>query len=194
MTRLTNSWPNLTAVFGITDLCCSDDLADHLIRPNLVAPSCFPILRLSSASSVFSVFQKTAWKMFARVRPNLYHDRCSRQPNGKLPIASGRTNRCTEAAGGAVFDGRAFWRRLGDLGRYAATPTLPRIQSRNLPNSRAVHCSTRQSPIITIVGSARSRSSPLDNIATLSRCENSRGRTHGLKPRRTENASRQDLW
>ncbi|MEL7500744.1 MAG: hypothetical protein AAFN77_24335 [Planctomycetota bacterium] len=29
------------------------------------------------------------------------------------------TNRCTEAADGAVFDGRAYWRRLGDPDRYA---------------------------------------------------------------------------
>ncbi|MEL7500766.1 MAG: hypothetical protein AAFN77_24450, partial [Planctomycetota bacterium] len=30
------------------------------------------------------------------------------------------TNRCTEAADGALFDGRAYWRRLGDHWRYVA--------------------------------------------------------------------------
>ncbi len=55
---------------------------------------------------------------------------------------------CTEAADGAVFDGRAFWRRLGDLGRY-----LPNSTRLMIDNTYAefIFCALRIAPVIAMV-------------------------------------------
>jgi len=42
---------------------------------------------------------------------------------------TGVPNRCTEAADGATFYGRSYWRRLGDLGRSASSMQFPKTHT-----------------------------------------------------------------